>query len=169
MKNEVFNVMDKGYVQVFCGKGEGKSSAAIGKGLFEAIEGNKVILVQFMKKKNENENSFFQKLEPDIKLFRFEKTETCFNELTQEEKLDEVTNIRNGLNFAKKVLVTRECDVLILDEVLGLIDEGIIECKDLYPILEARSNEVSIFMTGIVLPDELIDYVDSVSKIESLR
>lgn len=161
--------MDKGYVQVFCGKGEGKSSAAIGKGLFEAIEGKKVILVQFMKKKNENENSFFQKLEPDIKLFRFEKTETCFSELTQEEKLEEVTNIRNGLNFAKKVLVTRECDVLILDEVLGLVDEGIIECKDLLPILEARSNEVNIFMTGIVLPDELIDYVDSVSKIESLR
>ncbi|MFR6393327.1 MAG: hypothetical protein ACLUN0_10940 [Roseburia sp.] len=27
--------------------------------------------------------------------------------------------MKNGLNFAKKVLVTGECNVLILDEVLG--------------------------------------------------
>lgn len=159
--------MNKGYVQVFCGKGDGKSSAAIGKGLFAAIDGKQVIVVQFMKERNENEAIFFQRLEPEIKLFRFEKSETCFNELSDSEKNDEVTNIRNGLNYAKKVLNVGECDILILDEVLGLIDEGIIVWKELLPILEARSEEMSIFMTGRVLPEELIPYADSVSKIES--
>ena len=47
--------MNKGCVQVFCGKGDGKSSAAIGKGLFAAIDGKQVIVVQFMKERNENE------------------------------------------------------------------------------------------------------------------
>lgn len=161
--------MNKGYVQVFCGKGDGKSSAAIGKGILSAIEDKQVILVQFMKGKNENETNFFKKLEPDIKLFRFEKMEIGFKELSQDEKKEEVTNMRNGLNYAKKVLATGECDVLILDEVLGLIDEGIIEWNELLPILEARGEEVSIIMTGIVMPDELIDYVDYVSNIESLH
>ena len=77
--------------------------------------------------------------------------------------------MRNGLNYAKKVLATGECDVLILDEVLGLVDEGIIEWNELLPIFEARGEEVSIIMTGIVMPDELIDYVDYVSNIESLH
>ena len=161
--------MDKGYVQVFCGNGEGKSSAALGKGLLSAIEGKSVILVQFMKEKNEDESKFFQRLEPEMKLFRFEKQETCFCELTDEQKREEITNIRNGLNYAKKLLSTGECDVLILDEVLGLIDEEIIECEELIPILEAKSDDVSILMTGIVMPDNLIPYVDSVSKIETLR
>ena len=133
--------MDKGYVQVFCGTGDGKSSAAIGKGLFAAIDGKQVIVVQFMKERNENETKFFQRLEPEIKLFRFEKMETSFSQLSEREKLEEVTNIRNGLNFAKKVLTTGECDILILDEVLGLIDEGIIELSELLPILQGKSEE----------------------------
>lgn len=159
--------MDKGYVQVFCGQGDGKSSAAIGKSMFAAIDGKQVIVVQFMKERNENETIFFQRLEPEIKLFRFEKSEICFNDLSDEEKHDEVTNIRNGLNYAKKVLSIGECDILILDEILGLIDEGIIDWKELLPILDARSEETTVFMTGRVLPEELFPYVDYVSKIES--
>lgn len=159
--------MSEGYVQVFCGTGEGKSSAAIGKGLLSAIDGKQVIIIQFMKAKNENENMFFQRLEPEIRLFRFEKSDTCFSELSDEEKSDEVTNMRNGLNYAKKVLSVGECDVLILDEVLGLIDEGIIEWQDLIPILEARNEDVSVYMTGIVMPPELLPYVNFVSNIEN--
>lgn len=161
-------MIEKGYVQVFCGNGEGKSSAAIGKGILSAIEGNQVIVVQFMKEKNDNETKFFQRLEPEIKLFRFEKSETGFNELSDDEKREEITNMRNGLNYAKKVLVTGECDVLILDEVLGLVDEGIVECEELFPILEARSEETIIIMTGRVMPEKLKAYVDCVSNIETL-
>lgn len=159
--------MSSGYVQVFCGNGEGKSSAAIGKGILSAIDGKDVILVQFMKEKNENETKFFQRLEPEIKLFRFEKNDISFNELSEESKKEEITNIRNGLNYAKKALSIGECDVLILDEVLGLVDEGIIECSDLIPVLEARTEDVTVILTGIVMPDELKDYVDFVSEIEA--
>ena len=43
--------MSNGYVQVFCGKGEGKTSAAIGKTLLCATGGKNAIVVKFMKKK----------------------------------------------------------------------------------------------------------------------
>lgn len=161
--------MEKGYVQVFCGSGEGKSSAALGKGLIFASEGKNVIIVQFMKEKSENEERFFQRLEPEIKMFRFEKKMTCFSELSDEEKKEEITNIKNGLNYAKKVLATGECDLLILDEVLGLIDEGVIDCSELIPVLASKSDNVNVLLTGIVLPDELKEYVDYISNIESLH
>ncbi|MBQ3664564.1 MAG: cob(I)yrinic acid a,c-diamide adenosyltransferase [Lachnospiraceae bacterium] len=161
--------MEKGYVQVFCGSGEGKSSAALGKGLIFASEGKNVIIVQFMKEKSENEERFFQRLEPEIKMFRFEKKMTCFSELSDEEKKEEITNIKNGLNYAKKVLTTGECDLLILDEVLGLIDEGVIDCSELIPVLASKSDNVNVLLTGIVLPDELKEYVDHISNIESLH
>ena len=47
--------MTKGYTQVFCGDGDGKSSAAIGKAFIGAASGKKVIIIQFLKKKNNNE------------------------------------------------------------------------------------------------------------------
>lgn len=160
--------MDKGYVQVFCGNGDGKSSAAFGKGLIAASEGKSVIIVQFLKEQIGSETQFFQRLEPEIKLFRFEKSSTCFNELSIEDKKEEITNIRNGLNYAKKVLTTGECDLLILDEVLGLVDGGIIDVSELVPILEARWEEVSILLTGIVLPEEIKKYVDYISNIDTI-
>lgn len=157
--------MDKGYIQVFCGDGDGKSSAAIGKGVLGACTGMSVIVVQFMKNKDEREQEFFSRIEPEIKLFRFEKKEVGFDEMTDEQKAEETINIRNGLNYAKKVLVTGECDMLILDEVLGVVDEGIITVDEVKNMLEAKSDETTVIMTGIVLPSELREYVDIVSQI----
>lgn len=159
--------MNKGYVQIFCGNGDGKTSAAIGKGIFSAIDGKQVIIVQFMKEKDDKEVEFFKQLEPQIKLFRFEKMETSFENLNEQEKAEEVTNIRNGLNFARKVLATGECDVLILDEALGLIDEGIINMDEIISVIQSKSDEETVFLTGINLSDELKEYVDLVSKIET--
>ena len=75
--------------------------------------------------------------------------------------------MRNGVNFAKKVLSTRDCDVLILDEILGLVDYGIIEASDIAKLLEAKDDDVDIIMTGIVFPDELYSSVDRVTRIDS--
>ena len=36
----------------------------------------------------------------------FEKTDESFTELSQEQRQEEICNIKNGLNFAKKVLTT---------------------------------------------------------------
>ena len=82
--------MDKGYVQIFCGNGDGKSSAAIGKGIFSAIEGKRVIIIQFMKRRNEDEAAFFEQLEPQIKMFRFEKSDTSFDEMSDKEREEEI-------------------------------------------------------------------------------
>lgn len=159
--------MDKGYIQVFCGDGDGKSSAAFGKGLLEASRGKNVIIIKFMKNKDENEMEFFSKLEPEIKLFRFERSEIGFCELSEEQKAEESMNIKNGLNYANKVLGTGECDVLVLDEILGVLDEGIIQSQEIKSILESKSEDVSIIMTGINLPDELRTCVDIVSNISN--
>lgn len=159
--------MDEGYIQIFCGKGDGKSSAAIGKGIFSAIEGKQVIIIQFMKEKDIDEAAFFHQLEPQIKLFRFQKMDISFEEMNEQEKTDEITNIRNGLCYAKKVLTTGECDVLILDEALGLIDEGIICMDEIMQVICARTEYQTIFLTGINLPDELKEYVNAVSVIET--
>ncbi len=161
--------MNGGYTHVFCGKGDGKSSAALGKGLIGASNGKKVIMIQFLKAKIGNEIQFFSRLEPEIKLFRFEKSNEKFDSLSEEEKTEEIMNIKNGLNFAKKVLVTGECDILILDEVIGLVDEGILSIEELISVINEKSSEAVIYMTGMNLPEELAGYMDHISVIESKK
>ena len=89
--------------------------------------------------------------------------------LSEDKKQEEIVNIKNGLNFAKKVLTTGECDLLILDEVLGLIDNEIITVEDLKNLLEARDGETDIIMTGISLNDDLCLVADEVFRIETLK
>ena len=73
--------------------------------------------------------------------------------------------MKNGLNFAKKVLVTGECNVLILDEVLGLIDAGVISSEELEAVLKAKMDETEIIMTGRVLEESIRSYADEIYRI----
>lgn len=161
--------MKQGLIHIYSGDGHGKSPAALGKAVLSAAAGEKVMIIQFLKGKGVKDSEFISRLEPEIKIFRFEKSDSNFDELSQEKKTEEIINIKNGLNFAKKVLATGECDLLILDEVLGLIDNKIITVADLRNLLEARDEETDIIMTGISLNDEICMLADEVSKIETLK
>ncbi len=161
--------MKQGLIHIYSGDGHGKSPAALGKAVLSAAAGEQVVIIQFLKDKGVNDAELISRLEPEIKIFRFEKSDANFDELSEEKKLEETINIKNGLNFAKKVLTTGECDLLILDEVLGLIDNGIISVDDLKNLLDARDGETDIIMTGIALNDELCLIADEVSRIETLK
>lgn len=161
--------MKQGLIHIYSGDGHGKSPAALGKAVLSAAAGEKVVIIQFLKEKGVKDSEFIRRLEPEIKVFRFEKSHGNFDELSDEKKNEEIVNIKNGLNFAKKVLATGDCDLLILDEVLGLIDNKIISAEDLKNLLEARDEETDIIMTGISLNDELCMLADEVSRIETLK
>ena len=145
--------MATGSVQVYYGAGRGKSPAALGRAIRAAAEGKTVFIIQFLKGKSDEEMEFLKRLEPEIKFFRFEKSE---------EYLEEVKNIKNGINFAKKVLTTGECDLVILDEVLGLVDHGLIDAEELKTLIGARLDDTDLIMTGWVLSDELRPYIDEI-------
>ncbi|MDY2698476.1 MAG: cob(I)yrinic acid a,c-diamide adenosyltransferase [Lachnospiraceae bacterium] len=161
--------MEQGLVYIYSGDGHGKSPAALGKAVMMAASGKSVVIIQFLKGKGLADSEFLSRLEPEIKIFRFEKSDVNFDELSEEKKVEEILNIKNGLNFAKKVLATGECDLLILDELLGLIDNEIITVEDLKNLLDARDEETDVILTGISLNDEVCMLADEVSKIETLK
>lgn len=158
--------MGKRIVQVFYGPGKGKTSAAVGQCIRAASLGQSVIIIQFLKGKDSEEFNFLERLEPDIKLFRFEKSEESYDLLLPSQQKEEKQNILNGFNFAKKVIDTGECDVLVLDEVLGLLDIGLIEVSDIIKLIELRDDYTRLVLTGRNLPEELREYVNIISKLD---
>lgn len=156
------------YIHIFCGTGVGKTSAALGKGVRAAAEGKEVVLIQFLKEQQSGESmEFFKRLEPEIKLFRFQRFPANYENLTEREKEDEIHNIKNGLNFAKKVLVTEEADVLILDEILGLTDKGIVTIEELRGLIDAVGEGTELYLTGTSECRELWPYVDEVTELST--
>ena len=81
---------------------------------------------------------------------------------------DEEINIRNGLNYAKKVLTTEECDLLVLDEALGLVDQNIVTEEEMAGILSCR-DQVQVIVTGKVLPEGLSRIADKVEKVDCCK
>ena len=159
----------EGRVEVYSCQGKGKTSCVIGHCIKAAGQAKQVIIVQFLKGKDTEEIDFIRRLEPEVQLFRFEKYEKQYKDLSEEEKKEQDHYIFNGLKYAKKVIDTRQCDVLILDEVLGLLDLKIIEPTNLIDLLKERSEELDVIMTGRSLPEELMDYVDAVYCIETMK
>ncbi|MCH5281573.1 MAG: cob(I)yrinic acid a,c-diamide adenosyltransferase [Lachnospiraceae bacterium] len=160
--------MEKGKIHIYTGDGHGKTPAALGEALYAAADGKQVMVIQFMKERGFLEQEFTKRLEPEIKFFCFEKTDADYADLSSKQQEEENINIRNGINFAKKVLTTGGCDLLILDEVLGLLDLGIISVEDLKALLEAKDEETTIILTGIQLKEEVVSLADEISKIESM-
>ncbi|MCR5527326.1 MAG: cob(I)yrinic acid a,c-diamide adenosyltransferase [Lachnospiraceae bacterium] len=161
--------MEQGLIQIFGGTGRGKTSAAVGQGIKAASLGRSVVMIQFLKGSPQGEFDIIKRLEPEIKLFSFEKSEKCFEELNDDEKKEEIQNIRNGFNFAKKVLQTGECDLLILDEFLGLFDNKILGLEDLQELISAKNENTGIIMTGINVSDDICRCVDEITKLETVR
>lgn len=156
-------------VQIYYGDGKGKTTSAIGQCIKAAGEGKQVIIVQFLKGKDSLELEFIKRLEPEIKLFRFEKSNKCYCDLSEEEKAEQDSNIRNGLNYIKKVLTTGECDVLVIDEMLGLVDNHIISVEDVIQILRQKDEGVELILTGRVLPKELESYAEDIYQINTIK
>lgn len=161
--------MDKGLIKVYCGDGTGKSDAALGRAIAAASEGREVFIVQFLKGRKLINPGYFSKLEPDIKFFRFEKEDQYYEDLSDEEKAEEKANILNGIHFAAKVLKIEECDTLILDEILGLVDFGIITEEELIDLIRMKPDSMELILTGRQLPQALIPYADFISEIRRIK
>ena len=160
--------MEKEFTEVYCGSGKGKTTLAVGQCLRASANGKSVIIIQFLKGKERRELDFLEELEnQDIKIFRFEKMEKCYEQLNDQEKEEENNNILNALNFARKVIATQECDFLLLDEILGLVDMGIVTVDTVADILKQKDESMHIVMTGWNLPEELRPYVDVITTLNT--
>lgn len=155
--------MDKGIIQIYYGEGQGKTSAALGNAIRKASNGQSAYVVQFMKVQLDTE--YLTRLEPEVKVFRFERCSEGFDALDEAEKQEQKQNIQNGLNFAKKALVTGQCDMLVLDEVLGLVKEGMATEDQILEVLQAKSLYTDVILTGRDSLPRVFDMADNILNI----
>ena len=98
-------MMREGHIAVYYGKGKGKTAIAVGRGMRAIGEDLRVVMIQFMDYHNSKEIALLKKMEPDFRVFRFEKDRHGVD--VHDGELDELlrkeigSEIRNAFNFAK--------------------------------------------------------------------
>ena len=156
-------------VQMYCGSGAGRSAAAVGQGVRYACSGKSVYIVCFLKGKASLEYQYLQRLEPEIKLFCFDKFDSRYRDLNEEEQQEERIHVKNGLQYARKVASNAECDVLILDEVLDLVALDIIRVEELIDLIRSADEGIHLILTGKERCERVWPYVDRVTEISTLK
>ncbi len=152
----------EGSIQVYYGTGRGKTTAALGLGIRVAGSGKEVIMVQFLRCKHSDTLDYLKRLEPELQIFRFESGMEDYSELSEEKKKEQVNNIRTALAYTRKVIDTAQCDLLILDGIIGLIDFGIISEQELTDLISRKDESMDLILTGRILPENIRKMADCV-------
>ncbi|MCR5303727.1 MAG: cob(I)yrinic acid a,c-diamide adenosyltransferase [Lachnospiraceae bacterium] len=161
--------MDREPTVIYSGTGQGKSSAALGLALQCVCNGGHAVIIQFLKGKGIDISEYARKLEPELKIFRFERSPGEFSELSGDKRDEEIQNIKNGLGYARKVMSTGECDVLVLDEVLGVLDMGVITSSELEALIDMKPDRTKLVLTGTVLTDEIAAKADNITMLSNVK
>ncbi|MCM1499515.1 MAG: cob(I)yrinic acid a,c-diamide adenosyltransferase [Clostridium sp.] len=151
-------------VHVIYGAGYGKTAAAMGLAVKAVGAGETVTIVQFLKGTDADYSILSQY--DDINFFTFENSEKPYGELSFEEREEQRTKAKNSFHYAKKVIDTGSTDVVILDEVLGLMDYNILDEEDIAGLLRVNST-VKLILTGRNCPESIRKKASLLSHIES--
>lgn len=142
--------MKKGIIQVLTKKGEEDSYIAYGMAVHAAKKGQKVVMIIFHS--NQDMCEYEKRLEPEIRVFYFTKSQ----------------DTANGIHFARKVLSTGECDMLILN---GIMDQDNKEETDhcIQTVLENKQENVTVVITGTQPQETIQSFSDKVILIHTLN
>lgn len=158
--------MRQGQISIYYGAGKGKTCVAVGRGMRAIGDDLRVVMIQFMDYHNNKEIALLKKLEPDFRIFRFEKDRSQV-EMNDAVRKEIGAEIKNGFNFAKKIVDTGECEMLMLDGVLECIQEGYLGENELLELLDKRPEYMDIILTGDTMPLGLSEKVDCIYQIKA--
>lgn len=158
-----------GLVQVYTGNGKGKTTAAIGQGVRASGHGYRVYMVQFLKSDDTGELSAIKKLYPGFQIFRFERPRGFFWTLNDEEKKELKADIDKAFEFCRKASKNSECDMLILDEIMGAIADGLLSTQQILKFIKDKPKNMELILTGRDTPQEIIDAVDLVTEMREIK
>jgi cob(I)alamin adenosyltransferase len=168
----------RGLVLLYTGEGKGKTTAAFGLAFRAIGRGWKVSMVQFTKMgewpKGQplGEVSAARRLAPDFELI---PTGIGFVNIfgdpyTFEEHREAA---QKGLELAREKINSGQYELVILDEILGAVDQGQVDLDQLIEIIKTKPYAVNLLLTGHDANkrflDQLLPLVDLASEMVKLK
>ncbi|SNX55089.1 cob(I)yrinic acid a,c-diamide adenosyltransferase [Thermoanaerobacterium sp. RBIITD] len=160
--------MKRGLIEIYTGDGKGKTTAAVGLCVRALGRGFKVYMVQFLKGRDTGELHILKDYE-NFKVFRFQTSDKFFWQMTEEEKTELRIEMKKAYELIENVLKNNECDLLILDEIMGVIHNNIYSIDDVLKLMDEKPDTIEMVMTGRNAPEAIIDKADLVTEMKLIK
>jgi len=158
--------LSRGLVQVYTGRGKGKTSAAFGLALRAIGRGLRVFVVQFIKGGFEYGELHSTKELKNLELKAFGRGKFITKSPPEKSDIDSATT---ALKFAQKVINSHKYDVVILDEINVALSLGLIQTADVVNLIKSKPRNVELVLTGRNAPSEVIDVADLVTEMKEIK
>ncbi len=151
-------------LQIYCGDGKGKTTAAMGLAIRAAGHGRQVVIAQFLKGSNSGERVVLT-AQPNIHCLPVPETVKFTFAMTEEEKVRFQQDMTDTFRQAARLAQT--ADLLILDELNAAISTGMVPLEEVLTFLDQRPADLEVVITGRD-PDlalqERADYITEMTK-----
>ncbi len=135
--------LKKGLIQVYWGRGKGKTTAAIGQGLRATGHGFRVLMIQFMKG-----DTKYGEIEALKKNPYFEVKQFGTKDLIIAPRNIDLEEAKKAIMFVESVFSEKEYDIIILDEIGVAIEMGVVSIDDVMKLIEKKPGKVELILTG---------------------
>lgn len=156
--------MQQGLIELYCGDGKGKTTAALGLILRASGRGFKVILCQFLKGWETGELKTLSLL-PGVQVFRAPGITKFSFQMSDQEKQTVLQHHDELLAQVIDRCRAENTDMLVLDEALGACSTGLLTESKLLDFLKKKPNGLEVVLTGRNPSPELLHAADYVSEI----
>jgi cob(I)alamin adenosyltransferase len=160
--------MERGLIHIYTGDGKGKTTAAMGLALRAAGHKKKVYILQFLKARSTGEVSILKEL-PYITFVRANTSPKFVFEMNEAER--EQLQLETDLAWSRLVKVTgdTEYELVILDEIMGAIDNHLLSLKQVIELVNEKSPGLELVLTGRNASPELVKLADYVTEMKMIK
>ena len=156
-------------IQLYCGDGKGKTTAAVGAAVRAAGRGRFVLFAQFMKGQESGELFLLRNLD-QIRVLRSDCVFPFYRDMTKGQKKELRRRHDRMLEEIGRALSEKEADFAVLDEITHACRLEMVDMRLLEQVLHlGKGTEREIVLTGRRPPPRLVEISDYISEIENIR
>lgn len=158
--------MEQGFVQVYTGKGKGKTTAATGLIVRALGQGFRVLLVRFLKCDDDPTGELlFLNETKNLEIFS-----SGIGILKKPVDLEAVQkSVLETFVRARREILSGRWDLAVLDEINNVLAKKLLPLKEVLELITTRPPGVELVLTGRNAPAEILDKADLVTRMEKVK
>lgn len=165
---------NKGLILINTGNGKGKTTAALGTAIRAWGDGQKVLILQFIKggwKYGElNAIQALNKLDQRIEIRQMGDGFVVHNQEEDEETFQKKKALaKEGWDMVRREFESGNWDLIVLDEINYAIHFGMLNVDEVLELLNNKPERLNVILTGRYAEPKLIDAADTVTEMTLVK
>jgi cob(I)alamin adenosyltransferase len=163
----------KGLIQVYCGNGKGKTTAALGLLLRAVGAGKRCCFIQFDKGGDHysERRALLERLGDaiDVHVTGLDRIDPVSGRFRFGVTDEDQAEARRGIELAADVAGSGRYDLVVLDEFNHLVQLGLTDENSARGVLDAKHPDTELVMTGRTPPEFVVNAADLITEVQEVR